>query len=48
MAYGSYCSSDAWMGDSGSDENTVGWNFRGQRLIAAMVASLVSEQGMGG
>lgn len=41
------CSSDAWMGDSGSADNAVGWNFRGQRLIAAMIQSLVVDQGMG-
>lgn len=36
-----YCSSDGYMGDVGASPDTWNWNFRGQRLVAAMVGDLV-------
>ena len=42
-----YCSSDAWAGDSGPDENVVGWQFRGQRIIDAALSTLMMQQGLG-
>jgi len=35
-----YCSSDAWVGDIGASEATFGFDFRGQRIIAATLAAL--------
>ena len=43
VAYLPYCSSDAHVGDSFA----FGWHFRGQRIINAVLTSLVREQGMG-
>lgn len=42
-AFVTYCSSDAWVGDGIS----YGYSFRGQRIVAAVLASLVQKQGMG-
>ena len=42
-AFVTYCSSDAWVGDGIS----YGFAFRGQRIVAAVLASLVQKQGMG-
>jgi len=47
VAYVPYCSSDAWVGDAGASESTFGWHFRGQRILAAVLASLVQTQGLG-
>ena len=35
------------MGDAAASEATWGWAFRGQRILAAVMASLVKVQGMG-
>ena len=43
IAYVPYCSSDAHVGDTA----LWGWQFRGQRIVAAVLTSLVREQGMG-
>lgn len=52
-----YCSSDGWVGDSGPAENalnatlnaagTYGWWFKGQRIVQATMAALVSNFGLG-
>eukprot|EP00802_Teleaulax_amphioxeia_P016616 Tamp_16739.p1 GENE.Tamp_16739~~Tamp_16739.p1 ORF type:complete len:446 (+),score=97.56 Tamp_16739:138-1340(+) len=34
------CSSDAFLGDVGADENEVGWHFRGQELLRATLSDL--------
>jgi hypothetical protein len=47
VAYVPYCSSDAWIGDVGASDATWGWAFRGQRIVAAVLASLVRTQGLG-
>ena len=46
--YAAYCSSDGWAGDVGASAATFGWNFRGQQIIAAIVADLVARQGLAG
>ena len=47
VAYVPYCSSDAWIGDIGASDATFGWAFRGQRILASVLASLVHTQGLG-
>lgn len=42
MVYIAYCSSDAWVGDVGPESNSWGWSFRGQRIIAAVMAQLTA------
>jgi len=42
-----YCSSDAWVGNIGASNFTWGWAFRGQRILAAAIHSLVQAQGLG-
>jgi hypothetical protein len=42
-AFVTYCSSDAWVGDG----EMYGFQFRGQRIVSAVLASLVQKQGMG-
>lgn len=52
-----YCSSDAWAGNIGAADTplstlktisgTLGWNFRGQVIIAAVMDALVTEWGLG-
>ncbi len=42
-----YCSSDAWMGDSGFNSNAVGWSFRGQRIIEAVITDLAANFSLG-
>lgn len=34
-AYGVYCSSDAWVGDTGTESNDFNFQFRGQRSACA-------------
>ena len=45
-AFVKYCSSDLWVGDVGASDATFGWSFRGSRIVAAVIASLV-DKGMG-
>jgi hypothetical protein len=45
--YLAYCSSDAWAGDAGPDSNTFGFQFRGQRIIAATLRTLMLQHGLG-
>jgi hypothetical protein len=53
-----YCSSDAWVGDVSAADATPlattknvaggdGWAFKGQRIIEATLAALVSHYGLG-
>ena len=42
-AFVTYCSSDAWVGDGAN----YGFQFRGQRIVSAVLASFVQKQGMG-
>ena len=37
------------MGDAGADApgNTIGWNFRGNRIVRAIIRDLVEQHGMG-
>ena len=42
-----YCSSDAWAGDAGPASNPMGWQFRGQRIVAAVLQTLRQQQGLG-
>jgi len=42
LVYIAYCSSDAWVGDVGPESNSWGWSFRGQRIIAAVMAKLTA------
>jgi hypothetical protein len=37
-----YCSSDAWVGDAPASDATFGFAFRGQRIIAATLATLAT------
>ncbi len=39
--------SDAWMGDTGPNNATWGYAFRGQRIITAALTQLVQQHGMG-
>jgi hypothetical protein len=41
--YVPYCSSDAWVGDT----VVGGYSFAGQRIVAAVLRSLVSQHGLG-
>jgi len=43
-----YCSSDAWTGDAAAGPATGGLAFAGQRIIRAVLASLVAQAGLGG
>jgi hypothetical protein len=45
--YIGYCSSDAWVGAQGFNDNAVGWSFQGQAIIEATVARLVANFSMG-
>lgn len=38
-----YCSSDAWLGDSGPSAATFEYSFRGSRIFSATLAALVNE-----
>ena len=39
--------SPQWLGDVGASSATFGYSFRGARIIAATISSLVSTQGLG-
>ena len=41
LVYVPYCSSDAWVGDATS---SFGFQFRGQRIIAALLAQLQARE----
>ena len=45
--YVGYCSSDAWSGNIGAADVSFGFNFRGQHNIAATIATLQAEAGLG-
>ncbi len=45
--YLAYCSSDAWAGDAGPESNSFGFQFRGQRIIAATLRTLMLQHGLG-
>jgi len=45
--YVGYCSSDAWSGNIGAADVSFGFNFRGQRNIAATIATLQAQAGLG-
>jgi hypothetical protein len=40
-------SSDLWAGDVGASDATFNFQFRGTRIVAAAIASLVADKGMG-
>ena len=53
-----YCSSDAWVGDISAEDalemnatqnaaHTLGWAFKGQRIVAAVLDILADEFGFG-
>ena len=46
-AYVKYCSSDLWSGDVGASTATFNFDFRGSRIVAAVIDSLVANHGMG-
>ena len=43
MVYVAYCSSDAWFGDA----EAFGLQFRGQAILAAVLADLQAQRGLG-
>jgi hypothetical protein len=45
--YVKYCSSDLWAGDVAASTATWGYAFRGTRIVAATITSLVTTYGMG-
>lgn len=42
-AYLAYCSSDGYMGDVGASDDTWGYHFRGQRLVAALFQAIKDD-----
>ena len=42
-----YCSSDAYVGNSGFNANPVGWSFRGQRIVTAVIERLIADYALG-
>ena len=46
-AFLGYCSSDAWQGDTPAGGSNAGLAFRGQRIVRATLAALVSQHGLG-
>ena len=38
--------SDLWMGDSPASNSTFGYAFRGRRIVAAVIQSLMADKGM--
>ena len=46
-AFLGYCSSDAWQGDTPASGSNAGLAFRGQRIVRATLAALVSQHGLG-
>lgn len=42
-----YCSSDSWFGDAGASQATFGFNFRGARIVNAVMTALVQGHGLG-
>ena len=47
LAWVKYCSSDSWFGDAGPSAATVGYSFRGSRIISAAVDGRRKFNGMG-
>jgi len=45
--YVKYCSSDLWSGDAPASSATFGYQFRGSRIVSAVITSLVQKRGMG-
>jgi len=41
------CSSDAWMGDIGADDNAAKVNWRGARIVRSLLRHLVANEGLG-
>ena len=35
------------MGDRGASQETLGWHFRGQRIVRSVLAHLVKAKGLG-
>jgi len=46
-AFVRYCSSDLWSGDIAASHATFGFTFRGARIVAAVISSLMRDEGMG-
>jgi len=44
--YIQYCSSDAWAGDTDNLVGEVWWRFRGQRILSAVIHTLITDFGM--
>jgi hypothetical protein len=42
-----YCSSDLWSGDVGASAATFGYEFRGSRIVAAVMQDLMQRHGLG-
>ena len=47
QVYVGYCSSDAYVGNSGFNANAVGWSFRGQRIVTAVIERLIADYALG-
>ncbi len=45
--YLKYCSSDSWLGDAPASATTFNYAFRGARIVAATIASLQANHGLG-
>jgi hypothetical protein len=45
--YVKYCSSDLWSGDVGASAATFGYEFRGSRIVAAVMQDLMQRHGLG-
>lgn len=45
--YVPYCSSDAWLGNRGASQETGGFHFRGQRILAAVVETFKRKRDNG-
>ncbi len=46
LAYVSYCTSDAYVGDAGASDDSLGWAFRGAHVVPAVIQALISDHGM--
>jgi hypothetical protein len=42
-----YCTSDFWSGDAAASNATFGFNFRGSRVVSAVITDLLANKGMG-
>jgi len=47
QVYVGYCSSDAYVGNSGFNANVVGWSFRGARIVTAVIERLIADYALG-